>query len=442
MGLINKKEPFLLFMGDIGALYASLWLMLLIRHFELPTSERILNHLAPFSILFVIWVFIFFIVGLYEKQTSIRINQIPPLLLQTQIFNSILAVLFFYFIPYFGINPKTNLFIYLIVSILILFFWRIFIFKFFRNGEITNTLIIASGKELIELTKEIEDGRYGLKVSNQIDTHNLSNIDFKTDIMDRIYESQIKLVILDTKDDRVIPFLPKFYNLVFSNITFLDFQDVYEGIFDKVPFSLVRHGWFLENYKTKPHNLYDSIKRLTDIVLSFIVLVPSLFLYPIVFLLLKISDGQKIFYKDLRIGKNNKKIKIFKFRSMTVKKDGSKTVSKVGSFLRKTRIDELPQLINVLRGDLSLIGPRPEKPELIEIYANEIEFYNVRHLIKPGLSGWAQMKQENHPHHVADIPATREKLSYDLFYIKNRSLFLDLKIVLQTIQTLILRKGK
>jgi lipopolysaccharide/colanic/teichoic acid biosynthesis glycosyltransferase len=95
-----------------------------------------------------------------------------------------------------------------------------------------------------------------------------------------------------------------------------------------------------------------------------------------------------------------------------------------------------------LRGDLSLIGPRPELVDLVKKYSEEIPYYNVRHLIKPGLSGWAQMKQEKHPHHGADTEATKEKLSYDLYYIKNRSFLLDLKIALQTLQLLISRKGK
>jgi lipopolysaccharide/colanic/teichoic acid biosynthesis glycosyltransferase len=117
-------------------------------------------------------------------------------------------------------------------------------------------------------------------------------------------------------------------------------------------------------------------------------------------------------------------------------------VTKIGSFLRKSRIDELPQLWNVFRGDLSLIGPRPELPEIAKVYEKEIPYYNVRHLIHPGLSGWAQIYHENHPHHNADINETKNKLSYDLYYIKNRSLILDVKIAMRTIMTFLSRSGK
>ena len=136
-----------------------------------------------------------------------------------------------------------------------------------------------------------------------------------------------------------------------------------------------------------------------------------------------------------------------KFRTMTTDdggvyaQDSENKVTRVGNFLRKTRIDELPQLWNVLHGDLSLIGPRPELPPLVKLYEREIPYFNIRHLIKPGLSGWAQLYHDRHPHHAPSIHETRVKLSHDLYYIKNRSLMLDLVIALKTIKELLSRSG-
>ena len=115
-------------------------------------------------------------------------------------------------------------------------------------------------------------------------------------------------------------------------------------------------------------------------------------------------------------------------------------ITKVGAFLRQTRIDELPQLWNIFRGDISLVGPRPEFPDPVALYSQDIEYYNIRHIIKPGLSGWAQIYGE-HPHHGIDVTSTRNKFSYDLFYIKNRNFWLDLSIALKTIKILLMRKG-
>jgi lipopolysaccharide/colanic/teichoic acid biosynthesis glycosyltransferase len=184
-----------------------------------------------------------------------------------------------------------------------------------------------------------------------------------------------------------------------------------------------------------------------DIVIAFAAGVASLIFYPFVILAIKIEDGKEIFSVQERIGKNNKPIKLLKFRTMTFANDGGKwgndnhnQITRVGRFLRNSRIDELPQLWNVLWGDISLVGPRPEFADAVGKYEKEIPYYSVRHLVKPGLSGWAQIYGE-HAHHEADFSKTKNKLSYDLYYIKNRSLMLDLKIALKTIKALLSRSG-
>jgi lipopolysaccharide/colanic/teichoic acid biosynthesis glycosyltransferase len=164
--------------------------------------------------------------------------------------------------------------------------------------------------------------------------------------------------------------------------------------------------------------------------------------YPLVFLLIKLDDGGNIFISQNRIGKDDKEIKIVKFRTMNrndngfYEKNNPNKVTRVGAFLRRTHLDEIPQFISVIKGDLSLVGPRSELPELVRVYKSKVPYYNVRHLVKPGLSGWAQIYHENHPHHEADEKETKTKLSYDLFYIKNRSFAIDLAVVLKTIKVL------
>lgn len=184
-----------------------------------------------------------------------------------------------------------------------------------------------------------------------------------------------------------------------------------------------------------------------DIVISLPLLLVPLVAYPFVLLMVTLEDGGSVFTYQRRIGRNNRQIRIIKFRTMRFNDEGrwrqkeeKNHITRIGRVLRRTRLDEFPALWNVLTGDLSLIGPRPEFPEAVAHYSREIPYYNVRHLIKPGLSGSAQLYGE-HPHHGTDIAKTKNKLSYDLYYIKNRSLFLDLKIALRTIQTLLSRSG-
>jgi exopolysaccharide biosynthesis polyprenyl glycosylphosphotransferase len=447
MNLTSKKESILYALGDILVLYISLWVMLLIRYFEFPSLEAWQIHFLPFTLLFVLWFGIFFIFGLYEKQILIRRTKILPTILQVQIVNSIIAVLFFYFVPVTQIAPKTNLFIYLIVSVILLGMWRVISMSRESKKQIPICLV-ARGEDAHFLKRDLQIHPSGFEVTYFLDLDN-SLVDVEG-LIEHVYMNQIKYIILDTKDDAIVPYLPNFYNLMFSGIQFFEVSDMYEALYNRVPLQLVKHGWFLEHIKSKPHILYDFFKRVMDISVSVVLLLLSFIFYPFVYLALKLEDGKEIFSIQERIGKNNQIIKMLKFRTMTFANDGGKwkeegqqnKVTKVGAFLRKTRIDELPQLWNVLMGDISLIGPRPEFMDAVNKYVQQIPYYNVRHLITPGLSGWAQIYHDNHPHHGVDFEATKEKLSYDLFYIKNRSLMVDLLIGLKTIKTLLLSKGK
>lgn len=442
MNLTSKKESILHLLGDIVVLYASLWIVLCVRYLELPSKETWDMHFLPFSLLFILWIGVFFISGLYEKNATFNKTKILLTVLKVQIVNSVIAVLFFYFVPITQITPKINLFIYLFVSIALLGLWRYLSVSLYSKKQ-TSVCIVARGEDAKFLKRDLQNNLLGFEVTYflDLDTQNVR----VEELVEHVYMNQIQYIILDTKDDAILPFLPTFYNLMFSGVQFIEVNDVYESLYNRVPLQLVKHGWFLEHVKSKPHMLYDFFKRVMDISVSSILFIGSLFIYPFVFIAIKFEDRGPMIYRDIRIGKDNKIITIFKFRSMTVgvmPETGKKAETKVGKFMRKTRIDELPQLINVLKGELSLIGPRPEQPKIVEEYMKTVPFYNVRHLITPGLSGWAQIYHDNHPHHGVDVGATKEKLSYDLYYVKNRSIVLDAIIGLKTIKTIFLSKGK
>lgn len=432
----------MLLVGDLFIFVISLWLTLIVRYGELPTKELFDDHAVPFGILFVAWVLVFFIAGLYEKHTTILQNKLAPIIFNAQVINIILAISFFYLIPSFGITPKTNLFIYIVISLALVLPWRLNGYKLFGVRKKQNALLIGSGEEMKELKDEVNsNSRYALSFVSTLDLDRLDNLDFQEEIIKRVYEEEISVIVADLKNDKVQPILPHLYNLIFSKVRFIDMHRVYEDIFDRVPLSLIQYNWFLEHISTAPKITYDTIKRFMDFILACVAGALSLAVYPIIFLLIKLYDGGPLFFSQARVGKNNRPIKIFKFRSMK-EVNGHNQVTKIGELLRKTRLDELPQLWNVIKGELSLIGPRPEVPTLAQEYEEQIPYYNIRHLITPGLSGWAQLYHDNHPHHASDVFETKNKLSYDLFYIKNRSFVLDLKIALKTLKKLISRAGK
>lgn len=438
MFVFNKKEPFLLLLGDIIVFVFSLWFSLLLRNFSIPDIDIFLKHIMPFSIIFILWIFVFFIAGLYDKFTTILKDKIPTILISAQITNSFLAVLFFYFIPYFGITPKTILFINIVVSILFIYSWRIYGQIFFSIKNKIPAVIVGGGKEIVELEKEVNNNpRSNLKFNFFINLDNISGSDFVREILDLVYKENISVVVIDLKDPRVEEILPHLYNLIFSGVKFIDIYKVYEDTFDRIPLSLVKYSWFLENISIKKNSDFSFFKRFFDILISTIFLPFIALILPFIFILIKIDDGGKVFFIQERVGKKNRIIKIYKIRTMSDEK-----ITRIGNFLRKTRIDELPQILNVLSGQLSFIGPRPEKPDLVLLYEKEIPYYNIRHLVKPGLSGWAQVYQDNPPKFNVNFDDTKTKLSYDLYYLKNKSIILDLKIALRTIGSILSRSGK
>lgn len=440
---MKRQESILLFIGDLIIFTLSLWAVLFLRYGELPDQEIFMQHFWPFSILFLIWSLIFFISGLYEKGVLVIRRKLLSGIIKVQIINSIIAAAFFYSIPFFGITPKTNLFIYVIVSLIFILIWRVYISFFLGVKKRTNAMLIGDRDEISEIKNAIDNNNwYNLNLISFINLDKIDGLDFQQDISDVIYSENVSVVIVDLDSDKVRPLLPHLYNLMFSKIKFMNAHDVYEDIFGRIPLSLIQYDWFLENISKSTHVLYDILKRLMDIIVSFVLGVISLLVYPFVYLVIKLEDGGSLFVAQERIGRGGKIIKIIKFRSMTEGGDWAnhdKKITKVGKFLRKTSIDELPQLWGVLKGDQSLIGPRPELPELVKVYSEEIPYYNIRHIEKPGLSGWAQIYQKVAPHHKTDTEKTKIKLSYDLYYIKHHSFGLDLKIALKTIRILFSR---
>ncbi|HEU0050483.1 MAG TPA: sugar transferase, partial [Patescibacteria group bacterium] len=207
--------------------------------------------------------------------------------------------------------------------------------------------------------------------------------------------------------------------------------------------------WFLSHLKETEKTWYEVVKRAADILIAIPFAVVTAILTPFIALLIKLSSPGPVFYSQIRVGRNGKLIKIYKFRSMRIDAEASgpqftaKTasdprVTSIGRFLRQTRIDELPQIWNVLHGDLSLIGPRPERPEFVTPLVEKMPYYALRHLTRPGLTGWAQVKFLTP---TATLDDNLTKLQYDLYYIKNRSLLLDAAILLKTVGIVLRRQG-
>lgn len=446
---LRRRLIAILFLGDVFILYASIFPTIFLHDVRTFGDQGdYVAHLIPFSLLIVVWLAVFLIAGLYDKETLFFRHMLPSRIAKAQTVNGVIGIIFFYFIPIFSITPKTNLFIYLLISFVSLLLWRAWGVKLFTVARRHKTLLIGEGKDFHTLVREFGDNNhYGVDIVHSIDIGSSTHARTIDDITKEIPMKGIYLVIIDMRHEKIGSLLPHLYNFLFSGVRFLDMHAVYEEVFKRVPLSRTDYRWFLEHVSLSSHAAYDVLKRSMDIIIGFALGVVSLLVYPFVYCAIKLDDGGKIFVVQRRVGKGNNIVRLLKFRTMEFDDAGKwetgavNRVTRVGEFLRKTRIDELPQLWNVLQGSISLIGPRPEFPDAVRQYTIHIPHYNIRHLIKPGLSGWAQILHENHPHHKTDVEETAVKLSYDLYYMKHRSIALDLEIALKTIRILLSRKG-
>lgn len=441
----DRRETILLVVGDFIILAASLWAALFLRNLAIPSAGYFEANLIPFLPMFLISLVIFYTAGLYEKQTRPIRRVMGTRILGAQAATVAIAAILFFVLP-LTIAPKTILVLYLGVSVAAESIWR-----FYRmNREMQDVdrepaLLVGSGPAVTELYDEVNgNDRYLIRFAARIETGDLGGRPVAEIIKEQI-RAGIRVVVIDGSDPAVLRDAPALYDLLANGVTFLEFAAFYEEIFDREPLAHLTTGQVIDALP-KRHALYDVIKRLFDILLALALLVVAVPIAACAALALALEGGAPFIRHD-RIGKDGRIFRIVKLRTMLLNDHGDPELQKrnrvtaVGRFLRKTRIDELPQLWNVLVGDLSFIGPRPELPAIAGVYEREIPQYRMRHAIVPGLSGWAQIHDYDAPRGGADVARTRRKLSFDLYYLKHRSLALDLIIALKTLRALLSFSG-
>ncbi len=472
-----KIKQLLLFIGDALLLYLSLYFMFLIR-FDLVrsflfhptsniqhlTSNMWQQHFWPFSAVFIFWLIAFYIAGFYgfiSRQSGLAFFW---KLLKVLGINALVAMSFFYIVPNLVkglITPKTNIFITLAIFGILIALWRWIFYSFMRSrGLVNNLAIVGTNDQVRELAKKIKNSpRLGYKLALIIGSgksaarYQIPGVQY----INTIPQSKTLKWLLKKKNIRTIvtaqnprsdgELVKKLYRCLSLKVDFIDFPHFYENLTGKVPVSVIGQVWFLENLRESQKRNYEKIRRVIDIAFSLGLGAILAVFFPFVAAAIKINSSGPVFYRQRRVGRNGKEFRLLKFRSMVKDAEIGKAqwaqekdprITRVGRFLRKTLIDELPQIINILKGEMSLVGPRPERPEFVRGLFKDIPHYQVRHLVKPGMVGWAQIKFR---YGVSKEDAL-EKLQYDLYYLKNRSLLLDLGIFLKTINIITSRFRK
>ena len=431
VNLLNLRR-ILLFLGDIVCLYLALLATVFLgfgREFDWAVFY---SHLFPFSILYFFWLIVFYIFGFYDLNIVRAKLAFYPRALGAILIGLALGMIFFYLVPLFGIAPKTNLVFNVLIFGLLFLGWRQLFYSLFSTCLLNKTAIIGNEPLAQKLAKEIINRPYlGYK---------LVTLNIKQNLLSQIQKKKIDTLIVPNNLGKDAYLTENLYRCLPARINFIDWVKAYEMICNKIPVAFMTQTWFLKNLREGEKSLYDKLKRGGDIILAGFLLIITLPLWLLIALAIKLEDGQSIFYRQERIGKDDKPFWLLKFRSMKseaeqktgpvwAKKEDSR-VTKIGKFLRQVHLDELPQMFNVLKGDISLVGPRPERPEFISQLAKGIPHYHIRHLIKPGFTGWAQIKFK----YGRSVMDSQEKFQYDLYYLKNRSIALDLGILLKTFQ--------
>lgn len=366
--------------------------------------------------------------------------------------------------PFFSPTlPSTRIQIFLLYIIVFssLFLWRMFYVKFLASNRfLQNALLICDQEQVEQLISGLEniDPHYKIVAFVKADaaiedatSYNYVKQITRNELYAYVKENSIsEIVIASQKTEGITPELyHQLLRLLESGNIIREYTQVYESKTHRLPVHYMSKDFyqFFPFSRSNHNKLYLMITRLFELAVCVLGLSIGIILFPLIVIGNALGNRGELFYTQKRVGKDGKVFKILKFRTMikNAETDGAvftkvndSRVTLFGKFLRKTRIDEFPQFINILKGDMAVIGPRPERPYFVKEIAEVMPFYETRHIIKPGLTGWAQVNYS----YGDTIDDSLVKLQYDLYYIKHRSVFLDLSIAFKTVTTVLFYRGQ
>lgn len=397
---------------------------------------------------------------MYNLQVASNQFQITKSIILT----SSTTVLFYLLTPIYTPELPSNR-IQIIIFFIALFFtlvlWRFFYVKFLASHRfIKKAILIGDQDQLEELVASIEtaDPHYkfiafvnsdGSEIINHVSngirtipTHELEKYVRRNPISE--------LVIATQKTDGItVNLYNQLIHMLENGITIREYTQVYEENTKRIPVQYVSRDFYryFPFSRNNQNHLYLLFSRLIDVLFSIVGLLFGVLFLPFIVFGNLLGNRGPLFYSQERIGKNGNVFRIYKFRTMVknAEADGAvftttndSRITKFGKFMRKTRLDEFPQFINILKGDMAIIGPRPERPVFVQQIAEKMPFYETRHVVKPGLTGWAQVNYS----YGDSIDDSLVKLQYDLYYIKHRSIFIDINIVIKTASTVLFYRGQ
>jgi len=421
-----------------------------------------------FSTILIYWAIVLAlyinIFGAIFEMYNLQVASNPFQILRSVILTTTSTVLFYLLTPVFSPElPKNRwqLLVFYITIFIALYSWRMIYLHFLASNRFVQNAVLVCDKEQVEelvLGLESVDPHYRIIGYINTDSDSTSKFEFQyvknieiKDLTSFVAKNGIsEIVVASKKTDGITTDLyHQLIRLLESGKTIREYTQVYESKTQRIPVQYISRDFyrFFPFSRSNQNKLYLLSTRLFEIIFSLIGLIVGVVLIPIILIGNVFGNKGKLFYTQKRVGKDGVIFDIIKFRTMVKNSEeigaffteiNDSRVTKFGKFLRKTRIDEFPQFINILKGDMAVIGPRPERPEFVNKIAEIMPFYETRHIIKPGLTGWAQVKYS----YGEKLEDSLIKLQYDLYYIKHRSVYLDLDITFKTISTVLFYRGQ
>lgn len=384
--------------------------------------------------------------------------------LRSTILTTSTTVIFYLLTPIFSPElPKNRwqLLVFYIAVFLALYSWRMIYVKFLASNRfVQNAVLICGRKQVEELVLGLESVDPHYKIIGYVNSDDEVFSDFSVQYIREIKRKKLSSFVIENGISEIVVASQKtegitadlyqqLLRLLELGMSIREYTHVYESKTQRIPVQYISRDFyrFFPFSRSNQNKLYLYFIRIFEIVFSLIGLGIGLILIPLILMFNLFWNKGKLFYTQKRVGKDGVVFKIIKFRTMVknAEKSGAvfaklndSRVTTFGKFLRKTRIDEIPQFINILKGDMAVIGPRPERPVFVKEIARMMPFYETRHIIKPGLTGWAQVNYS----YGEKLEDSLIKLQYDLYYIKHRSIYLDLSIAFKTVSTVLFYRGQ
>ena len=452
----KNRLKLVLAVGDYAVMVLALSLVLILRYGREQFVQRFVQHVSPFQPIFGVWIIVFYIAQMYNLTAPFN----HRVFLSAMLVNGALATVYFYvLIDFFAIQPRRNLAFVITAFYLMFYLWRYaFTDAYDRFHQPRAVAIVGWDTHAIELAELItQHRRQGYRVVAVVDSAAVelprslrgSEVRILTSIvaLEDAIRSGFIVDALAVGDAWYQGASAELYRLLSYGVRFYQLTTFWEQFDESIPVYAARESWFLENFDHGAARSYVVFKRAVDILVIILAAPVYIPLGIVTAIMVALTSRGPVFFSQVRVGHGQRVYTIHKFRSMRRDaersgaqwaQDNDPRVTPVGRFLRATRLDEIPQVWNVLKGDMSIIGPRPERPIFVDTLAHNIPHYHLRHLVRPGITGWAQVRYR----YGASEEDAAVKLMYDLYYVKNFSFVLDVKIVLKTILTVLTYRGR